>query len=69
MKRLEKIQEAYKKYLDFWRPIDIANDSFLAARSFDNFCEALLTHPDRIYFDIWGDGFSKRDVLNYLLKR
>ena len=45
--------EGYQRYHDWWHPIDIAGDSFMACMTFSRWMEHLLTFPDEEWFDRW----------------
>lgn len=66
MYRKNKIIESYNKYVAWWLPIDIADNSSLAPMTFNRFCETLLIFPDENWWNRWVNGFSKRDVLNII---
>lgn len=65
--RIIRLLEAYKKYVEWWLPIDAASDSALAPMSFLSFCESLITREDEEWFHRWSNGeFLKSDVLKLI---
>ena len=59
------LQEAHKKYVNWWLPIDVAGGSFLAPMSFESFCQTLLLE-DVEWWERWVtiDENSKYDKKN-----
>ena len=47
------LSKGYKRYVDWWLPIDVAGGSFLAPMSFEWWLERMLTFPDEKWFDRW----------------
>jgi len=47
------LSKGYKRYVDWWLPIDVAGGSFLAPMSFEWWLERMLTFPDEKCFDRW----------------
>lgn len=46
------LKEAHQKYVDWWLPIDVANNSVMAPMARHMFCETLLTYEDD-WFNRW----------------
>jgi hypothetical protein len=53
MENEEILKNAHQDYVDWWLPIDVAGDSFLAPMSYDIFLERLLTYPHEEWFARW----------------
>ena len=49
----EILLKAHQNYIDWWLPIDVAHDSFLAPMGLLRFCRYMLIMPDEECFDKW----------------
>jgi len=56
---------AHEDYVDWWLPIDVAGDSFMAPMGFLRFLTYMLYLPQDEWWDRWvGNEYSREETLN-----